>query len=147
MPDANTGLLGPPANSGTSGPVCINYTGDAPTVSGRELHKALQIKTAHKDWFPRMCEYGFSEGADFNPLNFEQVRVEGGRKVTRSILDHQLTINMAKELCMIQRSDIGRRVRQYFLQVEAAWDSPDAVMARALQFANDGLALLVHGGR
>ena len=123
--------------------VKINYSGgDRPTVSGRELHDALQIRTPYKDWFPRMCEYGFVEGTDFNPLNFAQVRTEGGRTVTRTILDHQLTINMAKELCMIQRSDIGKRVRQYFLQVEAAWNSPDAIMARALQFANDRLAML-----
>lgn len=123
--------------------VKINYSGgDCPTVSGRELHDALQIRTPYKDWFPRMCEYGFVEGTDFNPLNFAQVRTEGGRTVTRTILDHQLTINMAKELCMIQRTDIGKQVRQYFLQVEAAWNSPDAIMARALQFANDRLALL-----
>ena len=123
--------------------VKINYSGgDRPTVSGRELHDALQIRTPYKDWFPRMCEYGFVEGTDFNPLNFAQVRTEGGRTVTRTILDHQLTINMAKELCMIQRTDIGKQVRQYFLQVEAAWNSPDAIMARALQFANDRLAML-----
>ncbi len=125
--------------------VKINYeNSDRPTVSGRELHQALQIKTPYKDWFPRMCEYGFAEGIDFNPLNFAQVRTEGGRTVTRSILDHQLTINMAKELCMIQRSDIGKQVRQYFLQVEAAWNSPEALMARALQFANERLAMLTH---
>lgn len=123
--------------------VKISYNGGArPTVSGRELHKALQISSRYADWFPRMCEYGFVEGIDFNLLNFEKVQVEGSRTVSRSILDHQLTINMAKELCMIQRSDIGKQVRQYFLQVEAAWNSPDAIMARALQFANDRLALL-----
>ncbi len=116
--------------------VKINYSGgDRPTVSGRELHRALQIKTAYKDWFPRMCEYGFAEGVDFSAILSEST---GGRPST----DHQLTINMAKELCMIQRSDIGKQVRQYFLQVEAAWNSPDAIMARALQFANDRLALL-----
>ena len=70
---------------------------DTPTVSGRELHKALGVKTAYKDWFPRMCEYGFSEGVDFNPLIFEQVRTEGKREVVREITDHQLTIPMAKE--------------------------------------------------
>ena len=112
--------------------VKINYIGgDHPTVSGRELHRALQIKTAYKDWFPRMCEYGFAEGVDFSAILSEST---GGRPST----DHQLTINMAKELCMIQRSDIGKRVRQYFLQVEAAWNSPDTIMARALQFANEG---------
>ena len=85
----------------------INRDGEQPTVSGRDLHAALNIKTAYKDWFPRMCEYGFAEGTDFNPLIFEQVRLEGEREVTRQIIDHQLTIPMAKELCMIQRSEIG----------------------------------------
>lgn len=47
----------------------VNYdNADRPTVSGRELHAALEVKTAYKDWFPRMCEYGFTEGEDFNPL-------------------------------------------------------------------------------
>lgn len=123
--------------------VKINYSGgDRPTVSGRELHQALQINTPYLKWFPRMSEYGFVEGIDFNLDKNVQVQIEGGRSVSRDFLDHQLTINMAKELCMIQRSDIGKQVRRYFLQVEAAWNSPDAIMARALQFANDRLALL-----
>lgn len=123
--------------------VKINYSGgNRPTVSGRELHQALQIKTPYLKWFPRMSEYGFVEGIDFNVDKNVQVQIEGGRSVSRDFLDHQLTINMAKELCMIQRSDIGKQVRRYFLQVEAAWNSPDAIMARALQFANDRLALL-----
>lgn len=87
----------------------IHYdNADRPTVSGRELHEALEVKTAYKDWFPRMCEYGFSEGVDFNPLIFEQVRTEGERQVAREITDHQLTIPMAKELCMLQRTDKGK---------------------------------------
>ena len=49
----------------------VNYESDKPTVSGRELHEKLGIKTAYKDWFPRMCEYGFTEGEDFNPLKNE----------------------------------------------------------------------------
>ena len=52
-----------------------------PVVSGRELHKMLEVATAYKDWFPRMCEYGFVEGQDFNPLIFEQVQIEGNREV------------------------------------------------------------------
>lgn len=109
---------------------------DRPTVSGRELHEALEVKTAYKDWFPRMCEYGFSEGVDFNPLIFEQVRTEGERQVAREITDHQLTIPMAKELCMLQRTDKGKQMRQYFIAVEEQWNSPDAIMARALQLSN-----------
>lgn len=115
----------------------VNYENvDRPTVSGRELWEALEVKTAYKDWFPRMCEYGFSEGADFNPINFEQVRTEGNRQVTREITDHQLTIPMAKELCMLQRTEKGKFWRQYFIGVEEKWNSPEAIMARALQLSN-----------
>ena len=53
----------------------ITYNNDRPTVLGRDLHEKLEIKTAYKDWFPRMCEDGFEEGEDFNPLIFEQVRM------------------------------------------------------------------------
>ena len=115
----------------------INYDSERPTVNGRDLHDALQVKTAYKDWFPRMCEYGFSEGTDFCSFLSES---SGGRPA----VNHQLTIDMAKQLCMIQRTDIGRKFRQYFIRVEDAWNSPEAVMARALQFANQQLALLRH---
>lgn len=115
----------------------INYDSERPTVNGRDLHDALKVKTAYKDWFPRMCEYGFSEGTDFCSFLSES---SGGRPA----VNHQLTIDMAKQLCMIQRTDIGKKFRQYFIQVEEAWNSPEAVMARALQFANQQLALLKH---
>ena len=58
------------------------------TVSARDLHDALEVKTAFKDWFPRMCEYGFSENVDFNQLKNEQVRLEGKRQVKREIVDY-----------------------------------------------------------
>lgn len=115
----------------------INYDSERPTVNGRDLHDALQVKTAYKDWFPRMCEYGFTEGTDFCSFLSES---SGGRPA----VNHQLSIDMAKQLCMIQRTDIGRKFRQYFIQVEEAWNLPEAVMARALQFANHQLALLKH---
>ncbi len=115
----------------------INYDSERPTVNGRDLHDALQVKTAYKDWFPRMCEYGFFEGTDFCSFLSES---SGGRPA----VNHQLTIDMAKQLCMIQRTEIGRKFRQYFIQVEEAWNSPEAIMARALQFANQQLALLKH---
>lgn len=115
---------------------------DRPTVSGRELHKALEVKTAYKDWFPRMCEYGFTEGKDFNSLKNEQVRTEGERRVTREITDHQLTISMAKEICMIQRSEKGKQFRQYFIKVEEAWNSPEMIMGRALKIAQNQLDLV-----
>lgn len=88
-----------------------------PVVSGRQLHEALGVKTAYKDWFPRMTEYGFTEGEDFNPLKIEQVRQEGTRKVKRQIEDHVLKLDMAKEIAMIQRTEKGKEVRTYFIQV------------------------------
>lgn len=114
----------------------VNYDNpEKPMVSGRELHKALGIKTAYKDWFPRMCEYGFSEGIDFCSFLSEST---GGRPAA----DHMITIPMAKELCMIQRTDIGRKFRQYFIFIEEAWNSPEMVMQRALAIANERVKTL-----
>ena len=97
---------------------------------GRDLHAMLEIETRYNDWFPRMCEYGFEEGKDF--YSFLSKNPEGGRPKQ----EHQLTIAMAKELCMLQRSEKGKQCRQYFIQVEEAWNTPEQVMARALQMAN-----------
>ena len=109
---------------------------DRITVSARDLHAALEVKTLFKDWFPRMLEYGFENGRDFNPLKIEQVRLEGSREVSRTVDDAEITIEMAKEICMLQRSEKGKQARQYFIQLEKAWNSPEKVMARALQIAN-----------
>ena len=120
----------------------ITYNNDRPAVSARDLHEFLEVKTAYKDWFPRMCEYGFTEGEDFNPLKIERVQNEGERMVARTVDDAVLTIDMAKELCMIQRNEKGKQARQYFLQIEKDWNSPEKVMARALQIAGDKLKRL-----
>lgn len=76
-----------------------------------------------------MAEYGFSENLDFWTNLSEST---GGRPST----DHQLTIPMAKELCMLQRTEKGKFWRQYFINVEEKWNSPEAIMARALQLSN-----------
>lgn len=112
------------------------------TVSARDLHGALEVKTAFKDWFPRMCEYGFEVNKDFNPLKIERVQIEGDREVCRTVEDMQITIDMAKEICMLQRSEKGKLARQYFIQLEKDWNSPEKVMARALKIANDKLLRL-----
>lgn len=117
----------------------VNYDNDRPTVSARDLHEFLEVKTAYKDWFPRMCEYGFTENVDFNLLKNERIQNEGGRMVTRTVNDAQLTIEMAKELCMLQRNDKGKQARQYFINLEKAWNTPEAVIARALRLAEEKL--------
>lgn len=117
----------------------ISYEAEQPTVSARELHDGLEIKTAFKDWFPRMAEYGFAEGVDFNPLKNEQVRLEGSREVKRELVDYQISVDMAKQICMIQRTDKGKQYREYFLSLERAWNTPEQVMARALRVADKEL--------
>ena len=118
----------------------INYDNpEKPVVSGRELHEALGIKTAYKDWFPRMCEYGFTENSDFLTVAQKRATAQGNFTTYN---DHMLTIPMAKELCMIQRTDIGRKFRQYFISVEEAWNSPEMVMQRALSIANERVKAL-----
>lgn len=100
-----------------------------PVVSGRQLHEALGVKTAYKDWFPRMTEYGFEEGQDFSSFLSKST---GGRPSQ----DHVLKLDMAKEVAMIQRTDKGKQVRQYFIQVEKDFNSPEKIMARALLMAD-----------
>lgn len=111
----------------------VSYdSNDKPTVSGRELHQALEVATPYHKWFPRMCEYGFTENTDYSVADIFVHNSNGGKQ---SMIDHALTIDMAKEICMIQRSEIGKKFRQYFIEVEKQWNSPEAVMARALRMA------------
>lgn len=116
--------------------ITVNYDNEQPTVSARELHDFLEVGADFSHWFPRMCEYGFEQGRDFNPVKFDRVRFEGNREVKRTVDDAEITIDMAKELCMLQRNDKGKQARQYFLQLERDWNSPEKVMARALQIAH-----------
>lgn len=109
----------------------LTVNNDTQTVSARELHERLHIKTAFKDWFPRMCEYGFEEGADFCS-KLSETSQKGGRPAK----DADISIDMAKQICMIQRTPEGKAVRQYLIDLEKAWNTPEQVMARALKFAD-----------
>lgn len=103
-----------------------------PVVSGRQLHEALEVKTPYSMWFDRMVEYGFTENQDFLLNNFvKQTGCGGHNKV-----DHVIKLDMAKEIAMIQRSDRGKQVRQYFIQIEKDFNSPEKIMARALLMAD-----------
>ena len=86
-------------------------------VSGRDLHEFLEVKTPYRVWFPRMVEYGFAENVDFAVMykNVHDDTAFGGRRV---ITDHALTLDMAKEISMIQRTEKGKQARQYFIEVE-----------------------------
>lgn len=127
----------------------MNYTlvkinsenADRPTVLGRELHKALEVKTPYTMWFSRMCDYGFSKNTDYILVS-QICETNNPKNPTTEIANHQLTLDMAKEICMLQRSEKGKMFRQYFIDIEKQWNSPEAVMARALQMANKQLDTL-----
>lgn len=103
-------------------------------VNGRELHEHLMIETPYHIWFPRMVDYGFAENIDFQTMN-KNVQRSDGTVMPRQLTDHQLTLGMAKELCMLQRNETGREVRRYLIEIENNWNTPEAVMARALKFS------------
>ena len=98
-------------------------------VSGRELHKKLEVGQHYRDWIKRMLEFGFNENQDYTPHKF--MHPQNNQETT----DVLMTLDMAKEICMLQRNEKGKFFRQYFIQVEKDYNSPEKVMARALMFA------------
>lgn len=121
----------------------INYDNEQPTVLGRDLHEALGVKEKYTEWFKRMCGYGFEEGKDYVLLS-EKAETNNPRNPYTTITNHQLTIPMAKEICMLQRTEKGKMFRAYFIQIEEQWNTPEAVMSRALRMANKKLDELKH---
>lgn len=114
----------------------INIDMDTQTVSARELHEKLNIGTRFNDWFPRMTEYGFLEGTDF--YSKMSKTENGGRPST----DYEISVDMAKQICMIQRTPEGKAVRQYLIDLEKAWNTPEQVFARALKMADRTISSL-----
>ena len=115
----------------------VNFENE--TVSARDLYESVNNgKERFSKWFDRQLQYGFIEGEDYsNPFQKVRVQKEGNRNVEREVEDYDLSIDMAKQICMVQKTDKAKQVRQYLIQLEKAWNSPEAVMARALQMANN----------
>lgn len=107
----------------------VTYSVGEPTVSARDLHEGLEIKSKYADWFKNMSAYGFTEDVDYFTVskNLEN----GGRTI-----EHNITVDMAKQICMIQRNEKGKQYREYFLELEKAWNTPEQVFARALRMAD-----------
>lgn len=119
----------------------INYNTEQPTVSARELHERLEIGTEFAKWFSRMCEYGFADKMDYSEVI---VKNDDNSKGGRPATDYQISVDMAKQICMIQRSEKGRQYRQYFLDLEKAWNTPEQIFARALKMADRTIDSLKH---
>lgn len=127
----------------------VNYDGEHPTVSARDLYDLLSQEDGVKGterfskWFERYSGYGFIQGEDYSTPNKKvRVQIEGSREVQREVEDYDLSVDMAKQICMLQRTEKGRQLRQYLIDLEKAWNTPEQVMARALKMAEKTIASL-----
>ena len=107
----------------------INYDADRITLSARDLHEFLEVGSKYNDWFKRMCEYGFNENLDYRAITQKRVTAQGNET---KFTDHEITLDMAKEIAMLQRNERGKEARQYFIEVEKQWNSPERIIARGL---------------
>lgn len=110
----------------------INYDAEQPTVSARELHKALNVQSRFSRWFDTNKEL-FIEGEDFNKCTSSTVVNNGA---IRQLEDYEITVLMAKHLAMMSRTEKGKQIRDYLIDLEKAWNTPEQIMARALKVAD-----------
>ena len=107
----------------------VNYDNDRITLSARDLHDFLEATERFNSWFERMKQYGFVDGVDYLGCKVFNTQAR------QELQDYQITIEMAKEIAMLQRNEKGKQARQYFIELEKKWNSPEWVMNRALEYS------------
>lgn len=122
----------PQDSSEVTSPIQVNM--DKETVSARELHYALGIEKRFSAWFDQYKNL-FAENEDFTSvLKGTEVQNNGGIQI-RDLQDYEISIDMAKHICMMSHTEKGAQCRQYFIDLEKAWNTPEQIMARALKVA------------
>lgn len=111
----------------------IPINSEKQTTSARDLWEFLgKPYTEFMKWFDKYKSYGFAENMDYRVIEQLLENPQGGRPAQ----DYEITIDMAKELAMLQKTEKGSQARKYFIAIQKAWDSPEMVMKRAMQFLN-----------
>lgn len=110
----------------------VNYDAEQPTVSARDLHDALGIKERFSLWFSRYSDC-FEKDEDFTSVGKPTV-VNNRAKIM--LVDYSITVDMAKHISMMTKTKKGKLIRQYFIDLEKAWNTPEQVFARALRMAD-----------
>lgn len=119
----------------------IDYDGEQPMISARELHKSLEISKRFSAWFETNSQ-GFIENEDYTSvLTGTEVQNNGGVQI-RELQDYSLSVDMAKHICLMSRTEKGKECRQYLIDLEKAWNTPEQVFARALKMADQTIAKL-----
>lgn len=113
----------------------INYNTEQPTVSARDLHEGLGIEKRFSAWFDTNSA-GFIEGEDYTPYLW--VHPQNKQEFT----DYHISVDMAKHICLMSRTEKGKQCRQYLIDLEKAWNTPEQIMARALKMADQKIESL-----
>lgn len=121
----------------------VTVKNDQQLVSARELYKGLEIKTRFSLWVKQNFD-DFEQGMDFTSVvTTTEVQNNGGVQI-RELQDYALTIDMAKQLCLLSRTKKGKEYREYLIQVEKNWNNPDMIVQRALAIQNNKIEMLEH---